>query len=89
VLLCLGIIEIIGSLWGLRRWHRHASRRYVPEPQLQMGIWVALLVAALAAWFATSPRLALVLLLGAQILPRRRKCLSPAPDEEAELPSAV
>ncbi len=89
LLLCLGIIEIIASLWGLRRWHRHASRRYVPEPRLQMGIWVALLVAALTAWFVASPRLALVLLLGAQILPRQRKCPSPVPDEEAEQPSAV
>jgi len=88
-LLCLGSFEIIASLWGLRRWHRHASRRYVPAPQLQIEIWVALLVTAAAAWFSASPRLALVLLLAAQMLPRQRKCPAPSAEDEAGQPSAA
>ena len=82
-LLCLGLGEIVVSLWCLRRWYRNRARRYVPLPRLQVSLWLALLVTATAAWLASSPRLALMLLLAAQILPHRRKRRPPAAEEEA------
>jgi len=82
VLLGLGLGEIALSLWYLRRWHRQASRYRVPAPRFQTGLWLALLVGAVTVWILRSPRLAVVLLLTAQVLPRRRKCPSPEPQEE-------
>lgn len=77
LLLLLGSFEIIASLRGLRRWYRRPGDRYVPEPKLQGRIWAALLVAATAAWLLERPALGLVLLLGAQILPRQLKAHHP------------
>lgn len=72
-LLLLGSFEIIASLRGVCRWYRRPGDRYVPEPKLQRKIWVGLFVAAPAAWLLGRPGLGVVLLLGAQILPRQAK----------------
>ena len=81
VLLSLGIGEIAVSIWCLRRWRRQACRHYVSAPRFQIGLWLVLLVAAIAIWLAWSPPMGLVLLLTAQVLPHRRKC--PLPVAEA------
>ncbi len=87
-LLCFGLGEMAASLWQLRRWYRKTPRRYVPMPQFQLALWLALLVGAFASWMLSSGWLALVLVLTGQILPRQRKCSAPTTEKEAAQPSA-
>ncbi len=68
--LVVGSGEIAASLWVVRRWRRDAARRDVPLPSLQLAVWLALILAAIVAWFAFAGWLGLVLLLAAQTLPR-------------------
>jgi hypothetical protein len=82
VLLTVGLGEIAASLWVVRRWRRD-TRRTVPLPQLQCVMWLALFLAAGAAWLASAGWLGLVLLLMAQVLPHsaRRRNVEAETDE--------
>lgn len=89
ILLAIGLGEIAASLWVVRRWRRDGARRVVPVPQLQLGVWLTLLVAAAIAWMASAGSLGLVLLLIAQIVPRSVRRRKGEPEtEEASQPIA-
>lgn len=73
ILLWLGIFEIVTTIRGVYRWYKKGSLYVIPLPRLQFVLWLALVIAALAAWLAVSVWGAVVLALAAQVLPWQRK----------------
>lgn len=65
----IGLFLLIGSIQALRKWRKHASR-FIPQPNVQFGIWSALLMACIIFLICGKPLIAMLFLACAQLFPR-------------------
>ena len=68
-LVLLGTYEIVATSYKMRRWYKRSEKYYVPVPQIQILMWLLIIVAALVIWNMLSVPIGLIFLLMAQIIP--------------------
>jgi hypothetical protein len=65
-----GMVVVLSALWRLRGW-RHPDVLPPLWPKVQTTLWLLCIAAAVGAFFAENPLVALLGLMVAQLLPRR------------------
>ena len=71
--ICLGSIEVLGTIFKTRRIYKCNSKHYIPAARLQVSVWFALIIAAVLIWTISSVWIGLIILLTAQLIPFRLK----------------
>ncbi|MBN2182445.1 MAG: hypothetical protein JW715_11075 [Sedimentisphaerales bacterium] len=68
-IICVGTYEVVATIRKLRRWKKHHEKFYVPAPEVQIWIWMGLMVSSLFIWAMISAPVGLIVLLAAQLVP--------------------
>ena len=86
-LFILGTYETISTIRRLRRWNKHRDKYFVPVPDVQVVLWLILMVAAVLIWTLRNASFGLIILLVAQLLPfqlKKRSCTTEEVQKESE-----
>ena len=68
-LICIGTFEVIATISKLRQWKKRREKFFIPAPNVQMWIWLILMVSALLTWTIRSASVGFVILIAAQLIP--------------------
>ena len=68
-LICVGIYDVISTIRKLRRWKKRRENFYVPYPNMQMWMWLLLILSAMLIWTLISAFTGFVIFMIAQLIP--------------------
>ena len=73
VFIFFGFLVVLAAMFRIRRTQKTNSKLYIPAENLQVSIWIGLIIAAAFVWTFLSVCIGLIILLTATLIPFRRK----------------
>jgi len=71
--ICLGVYEVLATIYRTWRWHKRHAKMFVPLPGVQVSVWLVLITSAVLTWTTLSVCVGLIILLTTQLIPFRVK----------------